>query len=181
MLQLWLRNNRTAFGIHGNHCQGGTPAGLLMTTCSVNKSPRIRTQTGHHYSACFYSLSFLSQWVDSTTCTKCMSPDHHDRDCALDSLEDHTPSQFPPPSNQHAEGSNQAIPRRRKREGTLGPSSSPSARVCYSWNEGQCFCFPMNVTASTSISVNIPFSLLQRTTEVRRTLTLAIALALVIK
>ena len=36
----------------------------------------------------FYSLTFLSQRVESVTCTKCMSPDHQDAECALNSLED---------------------------------------------------------------------------------------------
>ena len=35
----------------------------------------------------FYSLTFLSQHVDTTTCPRCVGPDHGKGDCALASLE----------------------------------------------------------------------------------------------
>ena len=35
----------------------------------------------------FYSLSFLSQRVEATTCPKCMGSDHSKAECALSALE----------------------------------------------------------------------------------------------
>ena len=47
----------------------------------------------------FYSRTFLSQRVESVTCFKCMSPDHTERDCALNSrLMSYSPPNFRPQS-----------------------------------------------------------------------------------
>ena len=73
----------------------------------------------------FYSLSFLSQRVDSMTCTRCMSPDHVDKDCALNSLED-SPTAPMPQTVQRADGGTRTAVRRRKRDGTPGPSNKQS-------------------------------------------------------
>ena len=91
----------------------------------------------------FYSLTFLSQRVESVTCSKYMSPDHTERDCALNSLEDNfsphvlQSAQLPAPKFR-GESTSRPSSRRKRRDVT----PTQSFTVCYSWNEGHCFRFP---------------------------------------
>ena len=90
----------------------------------------------------FYSLSFLSQRVEASTCPKCMGSDHSKSECALSALE---PQQEPvrsrPSDNVRQSG---PAKKRFRREGTpwSGGTSASTKSVCFSYNEGQCFRHP---------------------------------------
>lgn len=89
----------------------------------------------------FYSLTFLSQRVEASTCPKCMGPDHTKTECALSSLE----SEQEPQRGRSSDNGRQSGPARKRfrREGTPQPSSgSTKTSVCFSFNEGQCFRHP---------------------------------------
>ena len=90
----------------------------------------------------FYSLTFLSQRVEAMTCPRCMGPDHGKAECALASLE----SQQEYQRSRSADSGRQSGPARKRfrREGTPQPSPGAPAKVnyCYTYNEGQCFCYP---------------------------------------
>ena len=91
----------------------------------------------------FYSLSFLSQRVEASTCPKCMGSDHSKTERALSALE----PQQEPFRSRPAESVRQSGPakKRFRREGTpqTGGQDLGSAKsVCFSYNEGQCFRHP---------------------------------------
>ena len=102
----------------------------------------------------FYSLTFLSE---SVTCSKCMSPDHSERNCALNYLEDSCFTQSsqhqPPVSKFRAEVNPRPPSRRRRRDGGPAPPGTQSAGVCYSWNEGQCLRFPKECERKHSVEI----------------------------
>jgi hypothetical protein len=91
----------------------------------------------------FYSLSFLSQRVEASTCPKCMGSDHTKSECALSAPE----PQREPLCSHPMERLRQSGPakKRFRREGTpeSGSQNSGSTKsVCFSFNEGQCFRHP---------------------------------------
>ena len=90
----------------------------------------------------FYSLSFLSQRVEALTCPRCMAPDHGKSECALSTLEP-AAAQEPPPRIRQSDantGRQSGPPRKRfRREGT---PTSQASKICFSYNEGQCFRHP---------------------------------------
>ena len=92
----------------------------------------------------FYSLIFLSQCVDATTCPRCMGPDHGKADCALASPESEQEHQ----RNRSSDTERQSGPSRKCfcRDGTPQSSSqtagAPEVNFSFSYNEGQCFRYP---------------------------------------
>ena len=91
----------------------------------------------------FYSLSFLSQRVEASTCPKCMGSDHTKAECALSALE---PQQEPMRSRPMESVWQSGLAKKRfHREGTpqsSGQNSGCTKSVCFSYNEGQCFRHP---------------------------------------
>ena len=91
----------------------------------------------------FYSLSFLSQRVEASTCPKCMGSDHSKSECALTALE---PQQEPLRSHP-MENSRQSGPAKKRFRRDVTPqsgaqNSSSTKTICFSFNEGQCFRHP---------------------------------------
>ena len=93
----------------------------------------------------FYSLSFLSQHVEASTCPKCMGSDHSKSECALAALE---PQQDLAHSRQ-TENARQPGPARKRfrrdptpQPGTSSSGTSAAKSICFSFNEGQCFRHP---------------------------------------
>ena len=107
---------------------------------NVEKEPSSNWSLLH---SMFYSLSFLSQRVEASTCPKCMGSDHSKAECALAALE----PQLEPFRSRPAESGRQSGPakKRFRREGTPqsgGQGSVPAKSVCFSYNKGQCFRHP---------------------------------------
>ena len=93
----------------------------------------------------FYSLTFLSQRVEASTCPKCMGSDHSKSECALAALEPQRDSSHSRP----AENARQPGPARKRfrrdpvaQSGTSNLGTSAAKSICFSFNEGQCFKHP---------------------------------------
>ena len=107
---------------------------------NVEKEPSSNWSLLH---SMFYSLSFLSQRVEASTCPKCMGSDHTKAEYALSALE---PQQEPMRSHP-IESVQQSGPAKKRIccEGTpqsSGQNSGSTKSVCFSYNEGQCFRHP---------------------------------------
>ena len=87
----------------------------------------------------FYSLSFLSQRVEASSCPKCMGSDHEKSECALMALE----PQPEPNRSRPAESSRQFGPAKKRFRRDVVPQSGAATKpICFSFNEGQCFRHP---------------------------------------
>ena len=91
----------------------------------------------------FYSLSFLSQRVEASTCPKCMGSDHSKFECALSALDpQQEPTRSRPMENSRQSGPAKKRFRRDVTPQSGAPSSSAPKTICFSFNEGQCFRHP---------------------------------------
>ena len=102
----------------------------------VEKEPHSNWSVLH---SMFYSLSFLSQCVEASTCLKCMGSDHAKFECALASLE----PQQEPSRSRPMESTWQPGPARKRfrREVTPQPNNQNStaartSNICFSFNKG---------------------------------------------
>ena len=106
----------------------------------VEKEPSSNRSLLH---SMFYSLSFLSQCVEASTCPKCMGSDHTISDCVLTSLE----PQQEPLCSRHMDNSQQSGPAKKCFQHDVTSQSgaqisSTTKTICFSFNEGQCFRHP---------------------------------------
>ena len=77
--------------------------------------------------------------MEALTCPRCMAPDHGKSECALSTLEP-AAAQEPPPRIRQSDantGRQSGPPRKLFRR--AGTPTSQASKICFSYNEGQCF------------------------------------------
>jgi hypothetical protein len=82
------RKSSDTFGLSRHDASWSTPLwmqGVVELRQDVQRKHRegLQYQLIHALHPMFYSLSFLSQWVEALTCLRCTAPDHAKSKCAL--------------------------------------------------------------------------------------------------